>query len=157
MRPTILNPLFMPVSSLSGIGPKLEKALTRLFHGNEGAEPARIANLLFHIPHSIIDRRNQPGIAASPHGAIVTLKVHVDRHLPSPPGKKNVPYRVYVHDETGELALVFFQARAPWLEKLLPVGETRYVSGTFDWYNGRANMVHPDFVAPQEEFVGRPL
>jgi ATP-dependent DNA helicase RecG len=152
MRPTILNPLFVSVSNLSGIGPKLEKALTRLFLGTDTGEPARITNLLFHIPHSIIDRRNQPGIAAAEHGTIVTLKIHVDRHQPSPPGRKNIPYRINVHDESGELTLVFFQGRAPWLEKLLPVGETRYVSGTFEWYNGQANMVHPDHVVSEEDF-----
>ena len=157
MRPTILNPLFMPVSSLAGIGPKLEKALTRLFHGNEAGEPARISNLLFHIPHSIIDRRNQPGIAASISGSIVTLKIHVDRHQPPPPGRKHIPYRVYVHDDSGEMALVFFQARAQWLEKLLPIGETRYVSGTFDIYNSQANMVHPDHVVSEDEFADLPL
>ena len=157
MRPTILNPLFAPVSSLSGVGPKLEKALTRLFHGSDSGEPARICDLLFHIPHSIIDRRNQPAIVEALNGTIVTLKVHVDRHQPSPPGRKNVPYRVYVHDDSGEMALVFFQARASWLEGLLPVGQTRYVSGTFEWYNGRANMVHPDHVVNEEEFHHLPL
>ena len=157
MRPTILNPLFAPVSALNGIGPKLEKSLTRLFHGAQEGDPARISSLLFHIPHSIIDRRNQPGIAASPEGAIVTLKVRVDRHQPSPQGRKNVPYRVFVHDDSGELALVFFQARSAWMEKLLPIGETRYVSGTMEWYNGQPNMAHPDHVLNEEEFADMPL
>lgn len=157
MRPTILNPLFMPVSKITGIGPKLEKALSRLFLGSDAGEPARIANLLFHIPYSIIDRRNQPGIAASPHGAIVTLKVTVDRHQPSPRGRKSIPYRVYVHDESGELALIFFQAHSSWLEKMLPIGETRYVSGRFEWFNGQPNMVHPDHVVSEEEFASMPL
>ena len=157
MRPTLLNPLFAPVSTLGGIGPKLEKTLTRLFHGTEEGDAARISSLLFHIPHSIVDRRNQPGIANSPEGAIVTLKVRVDRHQPSPPGRKNVPYRVFVHDDSGELALVFFQARGVWLEKLLPIGETRYVSGTMEWFNGRPNMVHPDYVVNETEFAQMPL
>ena len=75
MRPTILDPLFAPVSSLAGIGPKLEKALNRLFFGNEKADAARLVDLLFHIPHSIIDRRQQPAIADALEGAIVTMKV----------------------------------------------------------------------------------
>ncbi|MCP4073563.1 MAG: ATP-dependent DNA helicase RecG [Hyphomicrobiales bacterium] len=157
MRPTILNPLFVPVSNLSGIGPKLEKALTRLLVGAETGEIARICNLLFHIPHSIIDRRNQPDIASATHSSIVTLKIHVDRHQPSPPGRKNVPYRIHVHDQSGEMTLVFFQGRAQWLEKLLPVGETRFISGTFEWYNGQANMVHPDHVVSEQEFSDLPL
>lgn len=157
MRPTILNPLFMPLSALAGIGPKLEKAMTRLFTGSEGAEAARVVDLLFHIPVSIIDRRNQPGVAASQQGSIVTLKTHIDRHVPPPPGRKNVPYRVYVHDDSGEMALVFFQARGPWLEKLLPIGEIRYISGTMDWFNGQPNMVHPDHVLTESEFANMVL
>ena len=43
MRPTLLNPLFAPVTSLSGIGPKLSIALTRLLRGNtDGGEQADV-------------------------------------------------------------------------------------------------------------------
>lgn len=157
MRPDILNPLFASVSTLEGVGPKLEKAMTKLFRGSENGEPAQIRDLLFHIPHSIIDRRRQPGIAASPEGVIVTLKVWVDRHQPSPRGNRRVPYRVFVHDETGELALVFFSARSDYLAKTLPVGEVRYVSGRVEWFNGRPNMVHPDHIVDEAGFAAMPL
>ena len=85
MRPDILNPLFRPVTSLAGIGPKLGTALRRLVGGAEDDEPPRVVDLLFHLPVGIIDRRNQPGIALSPEGAIVTLKVRIDRHQKPPP------------------------------------------------------------------------
>ncbi|MEM7464396.1 MAG: ATP-dependent DNA helicase RecG [Pseudomonadota bacterium] len=157
MRPEVLNSLFAPVSQLEGIGPKLEKTLTRLLAGNEHGQPAKIADLLFHLPYQIIDRRRQPGIARSPEGAIVTLKVHVDRHRPAPRGNKRIPYRVFVHDETGEMALVFFHAHAEWINKSLPVGETRYVSGKMEWFNGQPNMVHPDHIVSEAEFADLPL
>ncbi len=157
MRPSILNPLFAPLASLDGIGPKLEKALTRLLKGGDTAEMARVGDLLFHLPHSIIDRRNQPGIARAGEGAIVTIKVRVDRHQPPPRGNRRVPYRVYVHDDTGEMALVYFRGQSSWLEKSLPVGETRFVSGRVEWYNGRPNMVHPDHVVAEDEFDTLPL
>ncbi len=157
MRPEILNPLFRPVSSLEGIGPKLEKALTRLFYGRENGEPARVANLLFHIPHSIIDRQHQPTIATAVEGVTVTLKVHVDRHLPPPRGNLRVPYRIEVHDESGEMSLVFFRRGGDWLTKTMPVGETRYVSGKAEWFNGKLNMVHPDHMVSKEEFSNMPL
>ena len=162
MRPDILNPLFAPVSSLPGIGARLEKLLSDLLIGTAGGQPARIADLLFHLPHSVIDRRKQPGIAFSPEGSIVTLKVHVDRHQPSPRfekggGKSRVPYRVFVHDETGEMALVFFNARPDWISRALPVGETRYVSGRMEWFNGRASMVHPDYIVDEAGFADLPL
>ena len=60
----------------------------------------------------MIDRRKQPGIARAPQGAIVTITARVDRHQPPPRGKANVPYRVFLQDETGELTLVFFRGQA---------------------------------------------
>lgn len=157
MRPDVLNKQFAPVSQLEGIGPKLEKTLTRLLTGNEHGQPAKIADLLFHLPYQIIDRRQQPGIARSLEGSIVTLKVRVDRHKPAPRGNKRIPYRVYVHDETGEMAIVFFHAHGEWINKSLPVGETRYVSGKMEWFNGQPNMVHPDHIVSVEEFANLPL
>jgi len=157
MRPDVLNPLFAPVSSLPGIGGKLEKTLTRLLRGSETGEPARVGELLFHLPFSIIDRRRQPGIAGAGEGMVVTLKVHVDRHQPSPRGMGRVPYRVFVHDETGEMALVFFNARPDWIERALPVGEMRYVSGRMEWFNGRPSMVHPDHMVDEAGFAALPL
>lgn len=157
MRPDILNVLFAPVSTLEGVGPKLEKAMTRLFRGSENADPARLRDLVFHLPHSVIDRRRQPGIAASPEGVIVTLKIHVDRHQPSPRGNRRIPYRVFVHDETGEMALVFFSAHRDYLEKALPIGEARFVSGKVEWFNGKPNMVHPDHIVDEGGFREMPL
>ena len=157
MRPEILNSMFKPVSSLEGIGPKLEKTLTRLFHGRETGEPARISDLLFHIPYSIIDRRNQPGIAGATEGMVATFKVHIDRHIAPPRGNKRVPYRIEVHDDSGEMTLVFFRSGGDWLAKSMPVGETRYVSGKPEFFNGRLNMVHPDHMLSEAQFSEMPL
>ncbi len=54
-------------------------------------------------------------------------------------------------DATGEIALCFFHAEKGWIEKLLPVGEERIVSGRVEWFNGAPQMVHPDHVVPPEE------
>jgi ATP-dependent DNA helicase RecG len=157
MRPELLNPLFVPVSSLEGIGPKLTKTLTRLFRGNENAETARIADLLFHIPHSIIDRRNQPGIANAREGVVSTFKVIVDNHVIPPRGNRRIPYKINVHDETGEMTLVFFRGQSNWLMQAMPEGEMRFVSGKVEWFNGRPNMVHPDHMVSEEGFKELPL
>jgi hypothetical protein len=93
----------------------------------------------------------------APEGAIVTLKVRIDRHQPAPRGRGNVPYRVFAHDETGEIGLVFFHAKAAWLEKLLPVGETMLVSGRVEWFNGRPTMVHPDHMVSEANAAELPL
>ncbi|MCB1496490.1 MAG: ATP-dependent DNA helicase RecG [Bauldia sp.] len=157
MRPPILNPLFRPVSSLAGIGPKLAVTLRKLLGGPEPDGEPRAIDLLFHLPVAIIDRSRQPGIALSPEGAIVTLKVRIDRHQKPPRGNRRIPYRVFAHDDTGEIALTFFHANEPWLERMLPVGETRYVSGRMEWFNGRPSMVHPDHMVSEADFRDLPL
>ncbi|OWV78900.1 ATP-dependent DNA helicase RecG [Rhizobium sp. R635] len=156
MRPAILDPLFSPISGLPGVGPKIAELLVKLL-GRETAEDCRVIDLLFHAPFSLIDRRNQPGIARTPQGAIVTITARVDRHQVPPRGKSNIPYRVFLHDETGELTLVFFRGQAAWLEKQLPVDAEVTVSGKIDWFNGRASMVHPDYIVKAEEAENLPL
>ncbi len=156
MRPTILDPLFSPVSGLPGVGPKISELFVKLL-GRETPDDCRVIDLLFHAPYSLIDRRNQPGIARAPQSAIVTITARVDRHQAPPRGNRNVPYRVFLHDETGELTLVFFRGQAAWLEKQLPIDEEVTVSGKVDWFNGRASMVHPDYIVRASEGENLPL
>lgn len=151
MRPALLNPLFQPLGSLPGVGPKLAPKLARLVGpGGETAREAVVADLLFHVPTHCIDRSREALIARAPDGAIVTLRVRVDRHRPVPPGSR-APYRVMVQDESGELSVAFFHAEKAWIEKLMPVGETRLVSGRIEWFNGAPQMVHPDHVVDPAE------
>ncbi|MCJ8518255.1 ATP-dependent DNA helicase RecG [Pseudorhizobium tarimense] len=156
MRPAILDPLFSPVANSQGVGPKLADLIARVT-GREDADDCRVVDLLFHAPTSIIDRRNRPGIALAPQGAIVTIQGRVDRHQPPPRSKPNMPYRVFLHDDTGELALTFFRVKGNWLEKALAVDETIMVSGKVDWFNGRPSMVHPDFMVKATEAANLPL
>ncbi len=156
MRPALLDPLFSPLDTLPGIGPKIGELYARLL-GRETIEDCRVVDLVFHAPHSLIDRRQQPGIAHAPQGVIVTITGRVDRHQPPPRGKPNLPYRVFLHDETGELALTYFRVKGNWLEKSLPVDETVIVSGKVDWFNGRPSMVHPDYAVRASEAENLPL
>ena len=156
MRPALLDPLFADATSLTGVGPKVADLLARIVPGDVSGRTLRVADLLFVLPHGLIDRRNRPGIANGAEGAIVTLELRIDRQQPSPPGRSNVPYRVFAHDETGEIALTFFNARRDWLERQMPVGETFLVSGRMEWFNGRPSMVHPDHVVPIADAASLP-
>ncbi|CAN7296800.1 MULTISPECIES: ATP-dependent DNA helicase RecG [Ensifer] len=156
MRPALLDPLFSPLNTLPGIGPKIGELYARLL-GRESIEDCRVVDLVFHAPHSLIDRRQQPGIANAPQGVVVTITGRVDRHQPPPPGKQNLPYRIFLHNDTGELALTFFRVKGNWLEKSLPVDETVIVSGKVDWFNGRPSMVHPDYMVKASEADNLPL
>lgn len=156
MRPAILDPLFASVTSLPGVGPKLGLLLAKLTGQDEG-EDARVSDLLFLPPHSLIDRRLQPEIAFAPEGTVVTIKAHVDRHQAPPRGNRSAPYRVFLRDGTGELALTFFHAKGDWLEKALPVDEEVMVSGKVEWFNGRPAMVHPDYMVKVSEAENLPV
>lgn len=157
MRPALLDPLFAPATSLEGVGPKVVAMLENVVPADLGAREVRVGDLLFVLPHSIIDRRSRPGIARAAEGQIVTVELTVDRHQPAPRGNRSVPYRVYAFDETGEIALTFFHANGPWLEKIMPVGAEIVVSGRMEWFNGRPSMVHPDHIASAGEADSLPL
>jgi ATP-dependent DNA helicase RecG len=153
MRPQILNPLFAALTSLSGIGPKLEALYTRLLD----RETPRLIDLLFHLPTGAIDRRARPKLNEVEPGTVVTVAVKVEEHRPAPRHRPRAPYRILTSDDTGTLTLTFFSARPDYLEKLLPVGETRYVSGTAEFYDGMLQMVHPDRVVDEKGFALLPL
>jgi ATP-dependent DNA helicase RecG len=154
MRPNLLNPLFGALTTLAGVGPKLEKLYQRLL-GRE--DQARIIDLLFHVPTGVIDRRARPKLRDVVPGSVVTVAVTVDRHRPSPPHRPRAPYQIYASDDTGDLILTFFNARRDYLEKLLPVGELRYVSGTTGLYDHMLQIVHPDRVVDEAGFASLPL
>ncbi len=155
MRPNLLNPLFASITGLPGIGPKVEKLFSRLL-GRETEAP-RIVDLLFHLPAGTIDRRARPKLRDVVPGSVVTVEVHVDRHRPSPPNRPRAPYLIYASDETNDIVLTYFNARRDYLERLLPVGADRYVSGTAALYDGMLQMVHPDRVVDEAGFKQLPL
>ncbi len=155
MRPNVLNPLFAPLSALRGVGPKLEKLFARLLRRD--GEPPRVADLLFHLPTGFVDRRNQPKLSEVVPDTVVTVAVTVDRHGPPPPNRPRVPYNIEASDDTNTLTITYFNARRDYLEKLLPVGALRYVSGTATLYDGHLQMVHPDRVVDAEGFAKLPL
>src|SRR5689334_7170498 len=130
MGPALLNPLFAPVTSLPGVGPKQDKLLRYLL---DRSETPRLVDLLMHLPASVIDRRARPKIREASPGTVVTLEVTVDRHRPPPPRNSRAPYLVYASDDTGDVVLTFFRAKPGYVEKQLPVGAKRYVSGTLQF------------------------
>src|SRR5262249_47943665 len=74
-----------------------------------------------------------------------------------PRHRPRAPYQVYASDDTGDLTLTFFNARKDYLEKLLPVGERRYVSGKIELYDGMRQMVHPDRIIAEADLPKLPL
>ena len=144
MRPTILNPLFAEVTSIKGIGDKLAKLLAKLLRCGEDV-PARLVDLLFHLPSHLVDRRYRCTISQLPLQGVVTLEVTIGKHRPSVRGSR-LPYRIEAHDDTGNMTMVFFASHGDSLLRQFPVGEKRFISGEISWFGAEAQMTHPDYV-----------
>lgn len=142
MRPEILFSLFGSVTSLAGVGPKIAKLIERV------AGPS-IVDLCWHLPADIIDRRYSPTIAEAQPGIVATITARVASH--EKPHNRRSPYRIRVQDDSGEMVLVFFNAREDYLRRLLPEGEERVISGQVEEFQSSKQMTHPDHVVPVEE------
>lgn len=142
MRPAILFPLFAETRSLPGVGPRLEKLIATV------AGP-RLKDLIFDLPAGMIDRSYRPKLIKADPGRIATVTVHVLDHLA--PRDKRQPYRVRCSDDTATIELVFFHAHPDWLNKSLPIGAERIISGKIERFNNRLQMPHPDFIAAPGE------
>ncbi|MCC6002346.1 MAG: ATP-dependent DNA helicase RecG [Pararhodobacter sp.] len=146
-RPESLFPLFAALDGLPGIGPKTAQNLKAL-----GVELPR--DLLFVLPHGGIDRQLRQSIREVVPPATATVWVTVGNHLP--PRQKGRPYRVLVQDTAQEFQLVFFHARAEYLQRLLPTGQQRLVSGKVELFDSVAQMAHPDHVLRADEAEALP-
>ena len=155
MRPDILNPLFASVATLPGVGPKTSPLFDKALSPPHGG-PARVSDLLFHLPHSGVDRRARPKIMEAPREGIVLLEVTVVDHRPPTSKQGKAPYRVLVEDDSGDLLLVFFLANHQWIERSLPIGSTRWVSGKLELWDGHLQMVHPDKVLDEAALAKLP-
>jgi ATP-dependent DNA helicase RecG len=147
-RPELLFPLFAGLETLEGVGPKTALAFAGL-----GVE--RPKDLLYLLPHSAVDRSRKSSIRDVVPPCTVTVEVEVGGHFP--PRQKGRPYRVMVRDSQIEFQLVFFHARGDYLQKLLPTGQRRLVSGRVELFDNIAQITHPEHVLRLEEVGELPL
>lgn len=137
MRPEILFPLFAPVSTLKGVGPRVAPLLERV------AGPI-VRDVAFLKPHTIV-RRTPAVLSAARDGEIMTFELTIEEHLR--PRASGQPWRIRASDPTGWITLVFFGRFGDGLEKRHPVGARRIVSGKVADDRFGRQMVHPDYMA----------
>ena len=153
LRPSLLDPLFAPATVLPGAGPKVAVLIDKLVGTPE--RPARVVDLLFHLPQRGIARQLRGSIAEAPPGEPVTLGVTVVAHRP-PQTAGRKPFRVLVEDQTGDITLVFFNLPRARIEKMLPLGSHRYVSGRIELWDGFRQMVHPSRILDEKGLADLP-
>ncbi|MFV0515434.1 MAG: ATP-dependent DNA helicase RecG [Jhaorihella sp.] len=141
-RPEQLFPIFAGLETLEGVGPKTAALLGQL-------EVETPRDLLYSLPYALVDRRRRESVRGADLPCTLTVEVTVGVHRP--PRSRGGAYRIHVEDARTDFQLVFFHARGDYLQRLLPVGAKRLVSGKLEIFDGMAQMVHPDHVLPPQE------
>jgi ATP-dependent DNA helicase RecG len=142
MRPPALFPLFAPVSSLKGVGPRVAPLLERV------AGPL-VRDLLFVAPHSLV-RRRQAKAASAVQDEVQTFRLTIATH--DRPARPNAPWKIRAFDDTGFITLAFFKGHGPHLERAHPPGAVRLVSGKVerDRFANVLQIIHPDYMLAPE-------
>jgi len=140
MRPEILFPLFTPVSTLKGVGPRVAPLVERL------AGPI-VRDVLFTPPTSLI-RRTVTTSDRAIDGQVQTFIVTIDAHMP--PQRPGQPWRVRAWDEHGFVTLTWFKGFGSHLERAHPPGARRAVSGKVERFGNEIQVAHPDYLLEAE-------
>ncbi len=140
MRPEILFPLFSPVSTLKGVGPKVAPLVEKL------AGPL-VRDVLFLGPQSLI-HRTPTTVDSVIDGQVHTLIVDIEQHAKPP--RMDVPYKIRAFDGTAFLTLIWFKGHGDHLLRAHPVGSRRVVSGKVERWGAEIQMAHPDWILPVE-------
>ena len=149
----------MDIQYLPGVGPRRAALL-----GNELAVKT-VGDLLHLYPFRYIDRSSVQKIAQlHPDQAYVQVVATVLKarlfakngaELPPDKVKYNLANRlsVIIGDDSGEMEVVFFKG-IKWMHARLVPGKTFLFFGKPQAFNGRINMVHPEFDAPEAAQAG---
>ena len=136
-RPATLYPLFRPLGSLPGVGPKVARLCARLL----GRDEPRVLDLVAMAPirrRDIVDVRH---LEPADVGRLVALEVVIGEHRPA---LGRAPYRINGKSGGVPVDLVFFNAKAPYLEKRFPKGAAVRLIGRPELFNNRFQLVHPE-------------
>jgi ATP-dependent DNA helicase RecG len=138
------GPLQREVRYVKGVGPRRAEALARL-------GLCTVRDLMLHLPRDYEDRRHARPMAGLRAGekAVVTGSIRSVQFRPTRSRSRGI-LEVNVEDETGSLALTWFNAAPRWQDSF-PLGERITAYGTVGFYGG-LQMVAPDYqVGPAPE------
>lgn len=143
MRPDALLPLFVPLTTLPGVGPKLAKPVAKAVGGD------RVLDVLFHLPFALVDRTARPSIAEAPLNEVSTLTVTVGRSPPRAGAARALSRRDQRRDGRDPSRLL--QGRATGCRACCPSGHARDLGPASRAYEGQLQMPHPDYVLAPED------
>ncbi len=79
----------------------------------------------------------------------MTVTVTIGEHRA--PRNRGGAYRILVEDDLTSFQLVYFHARGDYLERSMPTGSRRVVSGRVEIFDSLAQMVHPEYAVKEED------
>lgn len=133
--------LHAPLTSLSGVGPKLAQTLARL-----GLQ--QVGDLLWHLPHRYQDYSNLRRIADLRIGDEVTIQALVrGLHARRTPSGRTLT-TAQLSDESGKITASFWN---PYIDKALFPGRAYFFSGKVASYLGERQMESPEFEEASED------
>jgi ATP-dependent DNA helicase RecG len=139
-----LQSLFDPLETLPGVGPKRAALIAKACGG------PRILDLLFHLPDRIASRTRISHAAEAPPEAEAVLRVTA---LATRSAMSRATRRRYVEVRTAEeVTLRFMQSNLGWIDRLLPKGEARWISGRIRPEGDGWSCISPDVAASEEAF-----
>ena len=138
MRPEKLNYILSSISSLKGVGPKLEQIINKLgIYKN--------IHFVWNIPNNILERKFYENIHDAEINSLVTLNLKIIKHEPS--RFKRQPYKIKCICGDTNIDLVYFNARHPMLRQMLPTNENRLISGKLEYFRNTFQITHPTHVS----------
>ena len=140
------NVWLSPVGTLKGVGAKTEEVLLQL-------EINTIADVLFHFPTGIIDRRKRSVLSTVKLGDVITIELNVRR---TERGLNGRPHSASCEDSEGQQVAVMFYYSSPfapnsWAD--FKQESSVLVSGKIsaNKFSGAFEMINPDIVMSTKE------
>ena len=137
MRPEKLNSIYSSITTLPGIGPKIENLFNRM-------GIYRKLHFLWHIPNNVIKREHHKNVHDAKVSSLISIKVKIIKHIPSK--FKRQPYRINCICGDTPIDIVYFYARHPVMRATLPVGKEKIISGKLEYYKNTYQITHPSHV-----------
>ena len=127
--------LSIPIENVKGVGAKRASAL-------KDVDILTLGDLLYYLPRRYLDRTQILPMARAPIGQEVTLigQVSQTRFIPG----SRPRFVMVVADETDDITCTFFQG-GRYLQRNFTVGDELAISGKIDLFQGRRQIVHPEY------------
>jgi len=136
-----------PITALAGVGERRAERLAKL-------GIIHVEDLLRHYPSRYEDRRRPIAVSALADGEDSLVRARVRRVVKAPVASRGsrIPMKVYCGDESGEMTLLYFNAR--WMSGFFREGAEYWIYGTARRDLSGVSMAHPDVESVSEGTAG---